>query len=936
MAVKMISKPQVWDARDRSGLGADGDVIEKLVSVPLDPEKPKDDHFDLYYFVRTPRNGLADKTVLFCSGGPGEIVRTSDETIADFLTEVEYNVVYFHLRGSGFSQIPPVNLFDRFLRTSYAVADIEQIRKDFLGEAGKWDALIAYSYGTVLAHRYAHCHSCKVRKLILVAPISRHMFKESANAFDDFAKNARLVHKMNLESIYDSKGDELEDEFKDLQGENGRPGKKDKILEKLFGDQDGIFQKIEDAFGSVQFVINAYHDLKEELKKYDLDKYSRDFFCKLRELRHVGSSALGGFNERRLEIGKVIRNEVLSGEQVRNERASQNIQDSERAFYAITIQDGINPRFLKEWLSGGSKDPRQALKRSGGEAHVKFGVNPSLEKLCIDSEQQIGPWDPAEIQHQHSVPTLILNGQADPVTAGGQAEYFYLKALTGPRTFIELPGIGHEISLPFVNGDTETSLASGTVRLDPIIIPSQNVRAVTGSINGLKLNKRLRLNLEPPPELEPQLKVVGLGKIYQGLEKKEQHGIVGLLKNTGDTFKGNGKETDWKISNDFFSGTVRFKVPTIKRGEQQLVSGTLVHGGRNPQREVRLKPEGDLEPGIEVLGFIIDPPPDNFVTIWLLNRGDKTIKLAGRKWTIENSFFRKSFTVRSDEIDPVKPNKVVKVFASVDGRLPLDKDDDLDLVMDFDVVKKGRMKSLEACIIPQDEMSSRLGSLSLDRKKHESYEIPISIINNGGKFDGVGGDWQIENPMFSVTVRVGHLEVDAGSGKRIFGRVKGVTWKKILKLSEPEMLEPGLELVGFNIIAEDKISVLMRNKGTLLVNGTARDWIYVDPRREDLDSSESEDSDELWPDKLLNRLMYSFLFLNAEQFKACEENEILDTMPDAFPDNSPIQQLVGETNRSINKRNKSLYHPKHEFRQLDMLSSSKLQDGHLLAKGARP
>ena len=137
MTEKMISKLQVWDARDRSGLGADGDVIEKLVSVPLDPKKRKDDHFDLYYFVRTPRNGLADKTVLFCSGGPGEIVRTSDETIADFLTEVEYNVVYFHLRGSGFSQIPPVNLLDRFLRTSYAVKDIEEIRKDFLGEEGE-------------------------------------------------------------------------------------------------------------------------------------------------------------------------------------------------------------------------------------------------------------------------------------------------------------------------------------------------------------------------------------------------------------------------------------------------------------------------------------------------------------------------------------------------------------------------------------------------------------------------------------------------------------------------------------------------------------------------------------------------------------------------------------------------------------------------------
>jgi hypothetical protein len=112
-----------WEANERSGLrpAPQGDIIENFLRVPLNRRNPKAGYFDLYYFVRPPKEGLARKTVLFCAGGPGEIVRPVDQTFADFLSGNEYNIVCFHLRGSGFSQIPPTNRFDKFLRTSYAV-----------------------------------------------------------------------------------------------------------------------------------------------------------------------------------------------------------------------------------------------------------------------------------------------------------------------------------------------------------------------------------------------------------------------------------------------------------------------------------------------------------------------------------------------------------------------------------------------------------------------------------------------------------------------------------------------------------------------------------------------------------------------------------------------------------------------------------------------
>jgi pimeloyl-ACP methyl ester carboxylesterase len=218
-----------WEANERSALTPTGDAIENLLRVPLDRRNPKHGDFDLYYFVKSPEEGLARKTVLYCAGGPGDIVRVPELTLtfAYFLTRNEYNVVYFHIRGSGFSQIHPSSRFDRFLRTSYAVEDLEAIRRAFLGKDGKWDGIIAWSYGTVLAQQYAHSHSDRVRKLILLAPLSRHMFKKSANAFDDFNRDVRQIHRQSLERIYNTK--EFEDDFGLVDAEKKR------IIEKIFG-----------------------------------------------------------------------------------------------------------------------------------------------------------------------------------------------------------------------------------------------------------------------------------------------------------------------------------------------------------------------------------------------------------------------------------------------------------------------------------------------------------------------------------------------------------------------------------------------------------------------------------------------------------------------------------------------------------------------------
>ena len=110
---------------------------------------------------------------------------------------------------------------------------------------------------------------------------------------------------------------------------------------------------------------------------------------------------------------------------------------SQRVYNVVSTYDGINLRFLQEWL-GSNLHIRGALRRSAGEVHFercgrwwswrrcRNETNQQVEKIGINESETmtIKPWDPAHSSHQ--VPTLILAGDADPVTAGGQPVMFPL------------------------------------------------------------------------------------------------------------------------------------------------------------------------------------------------------------------------------------------------------------------------------------------------------------------------------------------------------------------------------------------------------------------------------------------------------------------------------------------------------------------------------
>jgi len=864
----MTISSKIWQPNERSGLMPDVDTIEKTISIPLNPDNLAEGFFDLYYFVQTPLGGLGSKTVLFCAGGPGEIVRDVIETYAGFLIYHDYNVVIFHLRGVGFSQLPPSNDFDKFLKTSYAVRDVEKIRCDFLGEGEKWDAILAMSYGTVLAQQYAQRYPKRVSKLVLISPISRHKFNDAANAFDVYYDASLRIYRQNLRSIYDSDREEFQNEFGDLTDDQ-----KNRIIEEVFGTPDtaekkgikGIFERTEQVFGNIQFVIDQYSRLKRnELKRYQLDKYSENFFRQVRELRFYGPSAINdGPQQKILRVGKVIRDEVLYGQQnMADEKTLQHVQGHQRVFYAMPIQDGANWLYLKERIAKGRSDGRTALRAIGGEANKLGNVNIWLEKLKIDDMHEIRLWDPSSYRHQ--IPTLVLDGKADPVTACGQAEYVYSKALAGPRTLIRFPGNGHQIALPAVEEEEATvPMVSGTIRVSPPAIPPREVRDVTCTATGRKLDKNLGIVLEPPLDLKGVLEV----RSCCVLEKKEvkragqkkgkpekitQENIVALIENHSSRampLRG----TEWIERNVFFQGAVSFSRPSrIGPKKIQLAYGTVVGGRKNEDYEIRVHPREDLEADLNFIGFNIIPP--DVLQLWIENtNGTKTVDGAVRDWIIEsgkpNPRFRMPFKV---DIPRLKPKKIQLVAVGVDG-LNIDANEVIEIVK-----PKSLDGDLNACLDYQNERTNQVPFILWNKKAR-----PVNLKAQ---------NWVLRTPAFNVVVRVTAIKIPARSYKTTSGTLRGIQWRKFLDIRMPSDLEPDLKLVGFNIITPDQLSLLIKNKGKRTIKGISKDWIYVDQNEDP--SNDFEDS--------LHYLIYSFLVMGSTRFNNVIDNKILETIRQNF------------------------------------------------------
>jgi pimeloyl-ACP methyl ester carboxylesterase len=533
-----LTKVYEWRPRDMNP------NVEQSIEVKLDSRTSECAQepctFDVHYFFgkRNTRDDPRPLNILFIAGGPGHIVDRAKRDL--WFMEGFHNVVYFDMRGAGFSAVPKSNSFDRFLRAEHIASDIERIRQTELPKIpgseirAPWDAIYGHSYGTVVAQIYASKYGKEaVRKVILSAPIARSLDDVTDISENKGTEAARISTVLaNLMNIYQQYRETPCGITRDSLGilnvvarmrlheilTAAVHDKKGKVFidgtnNFCFVDADQVqniettlatkLRKLVRKYGSISFASRYYDELIESDPQFILDyPYPREFFIALQALENLGTpveefqkqgladlsfddklktdqvnaALFLGYqllphgnqecDEAALFLKNLIPEGVLGPGSYRNLYCDRYIEakktfeprrgGSSRASLVFGLNDGVSRWVfarLKERLDG-----RGCLFGNGKDIK-DFAANPNtdeatrkvLQKLGIDADVPICLWNPKE--YSHSVTTLILKGQADPITAGCQAEDVFQNGLNGERAFVEFPGVGHFMMLPIVQDE---------------------------------------------------------------------------------------------------------------------------------------------------------------------------------------------------------------------------------------------------------------------------------------------------------------------------------------------------------------------------------------------------------------------------------------------------------------------------------------------------
>jgi pimeloyl-ACP methyl ester carboxylesterase len=477
---------------------------------PPPPNCSEAECFTLYYFTgeHFDTNSKNRRNILYIPGGPGEI--STKENRMRFL-EVDNNVVYLHPRGVGLSQIPKSNSYDKFLRAEYIVEDIDQLRTEILGPKGKWDAIYGFSYGTLIAQRYAWAKHDNVHRLILSAPVVRYIDTDKARS---------SVLRLNLEKIYSlirskdsapcdcanrnlkvgviGRGPGLEN----IEATDNFCFLKPTPTAHLIDNIQEVYDKLVDEYGAIGFVTANYDDLKNDDDFKEHFPYPKEFFFALSQLQTHGAPRTEAFSLTSDNLRNMVDSAMVLGYYAsltraellklrddhfpscqpnapfltgaplqkceRNKTYCNRVDEAEKSFkeakgtkfpralYVFGVSDGMD-----QWISRMLKEDGIHVRDEGcptGEDLLKFanGSSPN-HKFLRKRAQKIGIvpgdayclWNPAKFRHD--VQTLVLTGGADAVTAGCQAEDFFNNGLAdGKRVLVEFPVMGHMFDIQFI------------------------------------------------------------------------------------------------------------------------------------------------------------------------------------------------------------------------------------------------------------------------------------------------------------------------------------------------------------------------------------------------------------------------------------------------------------------------------------------------------
>ncbi len=371
----------------------------RWLKLRLDPFDPETAEYEMFYFLP---NGFDPKrsTILIVNGGPGGFSLPTMDTHKSF--HADFNIVDFHFRGAGCSRIPLAKSNDFFIRSRYAIADLEALRET-LG-LKKWDVLHGYSYGTALTQIYAYHHSDKIGAAVLEGVFGNWPRRKNFQ-YD-------TVLKETLKNIVEQDGTNT---LKALSEDE-----KKQVLE-------AAYRKIESLHPNAVWVATTElaKKLQHSKEATDVEKSELRYLLALEFAIYAGWSPSHpkGWN-RQAAVAAVLAKEVLP-----------QIRFSKEIEKEIAIQVAKWLEFKQEYEA-----PHRNLKAIASRSLISKRV------FDIIYEADLNNYEPSTFSHE--VPSVIIQGDADAATPLEGALDVFETALTGPKHAYVVRGGAHGEILP--------------------------------------------------------------------------------------------------------------------------------------------------------------------------------------------------------------------------------------------------------------------------------------------------------------------------------------------------------------------------------------------------------------------------------------------------------------------------------------------------------
>jgi pimeloyl-ACP methyl ester carboxylesterase len=193
------------------------------------------------------------------------------------------------------------------------------------------------------------------------------------------------------------------------------------------------------------------------------------------------------------EFAEITRNCYFERLEIARKDLLRPSGKSYRAYYVFGIHDGISRwilEIMKQRINLDGFFRGQAIQDLGNRQPVKDDqlVASQLSKnIGVIPTEPIFPWYPGE--YRHNVPTLVLRGAADAITAGFQAEDFFEDGVMNKAqsVLLEFPGAGHTIlALP------GTGKISGEAALENVVRKFLSKTSPSAFLRDPKVKKTLR------------------------------------------------------------------------------------------------------------------------------------------------------------------------------------------------------------------------------------------------------------------------------------------------------------------------------------------------------------------------------------------------------------------------------------------------------------